>query len=111
MAKGLISDSFGLWSRVSLIEKQEARLRETFDKTFLNQQPALDESEYQKDEPLATVAKEVINEIAMVGWMSGSHSNGYVPVFAIGAVAERFCHKMDNTDIPKKICEAAGWGK
>ena len=111
MAKDLISDSFGLWSRVSLTEKQEARLKETFDKTFLNQQPALDESEYQKDEPLATVAKEVINEIAMVGWMSGSHSNGYVPVFAIGAGAERFCHKMDNTDIPKKICEAAGWAK
>ena len=36
---------------------------ETFEETFLNQKPALDASEYQKDEKLATRAKEIINEI------------------------------------------------
>ena len=64
---------------------------------------------YQKDERLATVAKEVINEIAMIGWISGSHSNGYVPVYSIGVGAEKFSQRADNTDIPKKIAEAAGW--
>ena len=46
---------------------------------------------------------------AMVGWQSGGHSNGYVPVFAIGAGAEEFTGRIDNTEIPKKIAEIAGY--
>jgi alkaline phosphatase len=30
-------------------------------------------------------------------------------VFAVGNGAERFCGQMDNTDIPKRIAEVAGW--
>ena len=109
MARQALTEHFGLWNPLKLSKRQEERLRKTFEETFLNQKPALDASEYQKDEKLATRAKEIINEIAMVGWMSGSHSNGYVPVFSIGAGAERFCHRTDNAELPQKIAEAAGW--
>ncbi len=108
MAQKALKQHFGLFGDVKPNERQEARLRRTFESTFLNQEPALDESEYQKDERLATVAKEILNEIAMVGWTSGGHSNGYVPVFAIGVGAEQFCHRIDNIEIPAKIAEAAG---
>ena len=55
---------------------------------------------------MAARAKEVLNEIAMVSWASGSHSAGYVPVYAVGKGAELFIGKMDNTDIPKRIAKA-----
>ena len=41
---------------------------------------------YSKSEPMAACAKEVMDEISMVGWVSGGHSAGFVPVFAIGQV-------------------------
>ena len=109
MAQQLLGEHFGLGNPLKLTKRQEERLRKAYDENFQDQEAAYDESMYQKDERLATVAKEIINEIAMVGWMSGSHSNGYVPVFSIGAGAEKFCHRADNTDLPKKIAEAAGW--
>ena len=37
------------------------------------------------------------------------HSNGYVPVFAIGVGSEAFAGKIDNTQIPYRIAKAAGW--
>lgn len=109
MAQQLLGEHFGLGNPLKLNKQQESRLRKAYDDNFKDQETAYDESMYQKDERLATVAKEIINEIAMVGWMSGSHSNGYVPVYAIGAGAEKFCHRTDNAELPMKIAEAAGW--
>ena len=109
MAQKALSEHFGLFGPLKLNKRQEERIRKAYDENFQNQEVAYDASMYQKDERLATVAKEIINEIAMVGWISGSHSNGYVPVYSIGVGAEKFSQRADNTDIPKKIAEAAGW--
>ncbi|MDR3267356.1 MAG: alkaline phosphatase, partial [Tannerella sp.] len=62
---------------------------------------------YAENALLAARAKEVMNNIARLGWSTTSHSANYVPVFAIGAGHEQFTHKMDNTDIPKKIIQIA----
>lgn len=51
---------------------------------------------------------DLLNKEARIGWTTGSHTAGNVPVFAIGAGSELFAGKMDNTDIPKRICEAMG---
>lgn len=104
-----LRENFGFWEHLKLSKKQEARLRKVFDDTFVKGQVAYDQSLYQKDERLATVACAVMNEIAMVGWVSGSHSNGYVPVYAIGAGADMFHGRTDNAEIPLKMAEAAGW--
>ena len=50
-----------------------------------------------------------MDEISMVGWVSGGHSAGFVPVFAIGAGSHLFSEKIDNTEIPKRIAKAAGY--
>ena len=109
MAKKVMSDNFGLFGAVKVNERQEARLRRVFDETFAGKEAAVDASEYQKDEHLATVAKEVLDDIAMVGWTSGGHSDGYVPAFAVGVGSEKFTGRIDNTEISKNITEAAGW--
>ena len=54
-----------------------------------------------KAKPMAARAKEVMDQISMVGWVSGGHSAGYVPVFAIGAGSQLFGEKIDNTEIPE----------
>lgn len=69
----------------------------------------MEKSEYAKDEPIASEAKRIINEIALIGWTSGGHSAGYVPVFAIGAGAESFKGRLDNIQIPILIAKAAGY--
>ena len=50
-----------------------------------------------------------INIAAGVGFTTKGHSGTYVPVYAIGAGAELFTGKFDNTDIPRKIMKAAGF--
>lgn len=55
--------------------------------------------------------KDKVNELteaARIGWTTSSHTASNVPVYAIGAGSELFSGRMDNTDIPKKICKAMG---
>lgn len=55
--------------------------------------------------------REHMNDVsheAHIGWTTSDHSGANVPVFAIGAGSTLFSGRMDNTEIPKKICEAMG---
>ena len=104
-----LKDQFGFWDQVQLSEKQEARLKAIYKKSFEGQEVQLEKSEYAQDEPIAAEAKRIIDEIALVGWTSGGHSACYVPVFAIGVGAELFQGRMDNIEIPERIAKAAGY--
>lgn len=104
-----LKENFGFWDKVQLSKAQEERLQAKCTETFKGQEAKLEKSEYAQDEPLAAEAKRIIDEIALVGWTSGGHSAGYVPVFAIGAGAEQFQGRIDNTEIPVKIAKAAGY--
>lgn len=44
-----------------------------------------------------------MNRKASIGWTTGSHTGGPVPVYAVGKGAEKFMGRMDNTDIKGKI--------
>ena len=104
-----LKEYYGFWNSIKLSEKQEASLKAIYDKSFSNQPIALEKSEYQQNEPLAAEAKRILNHIANLGWNTGDHSAGYVPVFAIGIKADLFQGRMDNTEIPVKIAEAANY--
>lgn len=104
-----LKENFGFWDKVKLNEKQEERLLAKYNDTFKGKEAKLEKSEFAQDEPLAAEAKRIIDEIALVGWTSGGHSAGYVPVFAIGAGADLFQGRIDNTEIPIKIAKAAGY--
>lgn len=103
-----LKENFGFWDKVQLNDHQTKRLKKAYEdivKGIAEESKSL----YQKDDALATAAKRSLDEVALIGWNSGGHSNGYVPVFAIGAGAEHFAGKIDNTEIPVKIAEAAGY--
>ena len=104
-----LKENFGFWDNIKLNEKQEARLKAIYEKSFGNQPVDLEKTLYSQDEPISSEAKRILNSIANVGWVSGGHSAGYVPVYAIGANAHIFQERIDNTEIPVKIAEAAGY--
>lgn len=45
-------------------------------------------------------------EKAHIGWTTVDHSGANVPVFAIGASSELFSGRMNNIEIPERICKA-----
>lgn len=48
-------------------------------------------------------ANREFNKSCSIGWTTGSHTGGPVPVYAIGKGAEKFIGRCDNTDIKGKI--------
>ena len=98
--KKFLTDNFGFWDGVKVSDEQATRLENSFKE--------LKEGKSGADRLCSTV-KHVISEAALIGWQSGGHSNGYVPAFAIGAGAEQFHGRFDNTEICKKMAKAAGW--
>lgn len=109
--KESLEENFGFWREIVLSEEQEKRLVNIYENTLKGQNTKMKRSEYAQDEPLAAEAKHIINEIANIGWTSGDHSAGYVPVFAIGTGADKFNDRLDNIQIPMKIAEAAGYAE
>ena len=100
---------YGFWDKVSVSDRQTDRLRRTYVETFGMGPGELKEEEYYKVDKMSDEASRLISEIAQISWGTGTHSGGYVPVFAIGAGAEQFTGQMDNTEIPMKIKKIAGY--
>ena len=109
MVKAQLKANFGFWGPLEVSEKQEAYLKKVYTESFKNEDVDMTKSEYADNEPVASAAKEVISEIALIGWTSGGHSAGYVPVCAVGAGAHLFQGRLDNALLPIRIAEAAGY--
>jgi alkaline phosphatase len=107
--KTFLGEKMGFWKEVPISWEQEKKLRDEYENSFVKNKVVFEKSEYAESEPLAAKAKEVMDEISMVGWVSGNHTAGYAPVYAVGAGSQLFIGKMDNTDIPKRIAKAAGY--
>jgi len=50
-----------------------------------------------------------LNKKAHLGWTTGGHTAGLVPVYACGVGAEQFSCHNDNTDFAPKIARIAGY--
>lgn len=107
--KALLAEKMGFWKELPLTWEQEKMLRNEYEESFVKKHVVFEEGLYARTEPLAVAANEVMSQIAMVGWTSPNHTAEYVPVFAVGAGSKLFMGKMDNTDIPKRIAQAAGY--
>ncbi len=106
--KADLRDNFGFWASVPLHKYQEDQLKRTYDDIIAGRAQAK-ESMYSKVSALAETAKAILNRNAHQAWTSGTHTNGYVPVFAIGAGAEQFHGRLNNIDIPVIIGRVAGY--
>ncbi len=61
------------------------------------------ETQWNEKKELNDEENAQINAKASIGWTTGSHTGGPVPVLAVGKGAEKFAGRMDNTDIKGKI--------
>ncbi|NGM71771.1 alkaline phosphatase [Sphingobacterium sp. SGL-16] len=105
--KNLIAENTGLWTKLKVPSSDEKEIKEAYEKSFINHENETSKSLYANDDKIASLSVKALNKIASLGWSSTNHTAAYVPVFAIGVGAEIFNSKMDNTDIPKKIAQAA----
>ncbi|MGL5681599.1 MAG: alkaline phosphatase [Marinifilaceae bacterium] len=99
----LLSNRLGFGKEIKLSEKDQKRLKEQYELTFLKGDGEKVKTLYATDEPLASMAIAMLNKYACVGWLHGGHSANYVPIYAIGCGAHNFAGKMDNTDIAQKL--------
>ena len=106
--KTFLADNFGFWDKISLTDEQTQRLESSFKK-IMDGTSKDQHTLYQNDDELAVTVRNIMSECAQVGWHVTSHSNGYVPCFAIGVGAEQIHGRIDNTEIPKIVAKAAGW--
>ena len=106
--KTFLADNFGFWDKISLTDEQTQRLESAFKK-IMDGTSKDQRTLYQNDDELAVTVRNIMSECAQVGWHVTSHSNGYVPCFAIGAGADQIHGRIDNTEIPKIVAKAAGW--
>ena len=106
--KTFLAENFGFWDKISLTDEQTQRLVSSFKK-IMDGTSKDQRTLYQNDDELAVTVLNIMSECAQVGWHVTSHSNGYVPCFAIGAGAEQIHGRIDNTEIPKIVAKAAGW--
>ena len=103
--KNLLTETMGFWKEIPVNWEREKILRDAYEETFAPRAYSR-ERNYSL---ISTRAKQVINDIAGLGWSTGSHSAGFVPVFAIGAGQEQFKSKMHITDIPDIISKVANY--
>src|SRR5690606_17664548 len=106
--KALLADNLGLWKNIKVSKKDEKPIYDTYLASFVNHEQLTLKTLYANDDKIASLSIALLNRLASLAWGSTSHSAAAVPVFAIGVGADKFSHKMENTDIPKKIAEAAG---
>ena len=59
-------------------------------------------------DPFIITLTHILNSKSGIGWTSYSHTGAPVPVFSSGSGAQLFSGYYDNTDIAKKIIQAAG---
>ena len=58
---------------------------------------------------LCETTKHILSEVAMISWASGGHSNGYVPIYAIGPGTEIFQGRINNIEIAPGMAKIAGY--
>lgn len=101
--KEILAARLGFFSTSKLSEKQEKRLHDAFNETFIERNDHEIITLYNSAPIFVEVAYNIQNDLAGYGFTSPKHTGNPVPVYAIGCGAERFGRALDNTDIPAII--------
>lgn len=107
----VLMENLGFWDTIRLKRDETEELKEAYNDEFVEKEENEEKVMYSNAGKVASVAIKILNRRANIAWGSSGHSAGYVPVFAIGEGSETFSGKIDNTDIPHKISELAGYGQ
>lgn len=108
--KEVLQQDLGFWANVELTNDEESELKDIYAKSFVGKMPN-EENLYSANEPMAAVAVRMLNTKAHLGWTTGGHTAGLVPLYACGVGAETFSKHNDNSDFAPAIARLAGYVK
>ncbi len=103
--KKIYTDNLGFWTNVEISEDEEKELKALY-KAACKGKSKDAENMYKNINALGEAGIALLNKKAHIGWTTRAHSAHAVPIFAIGAGAERFSGWHDNTEIAPLIMEA-----
>ena len=103
--KKIYSDNLGFWTNVEINEDEEKELKAVY-KAACKGKSKDAENMYKNINALGEAGIALLNKKAHIGWTTRAHSAHAVPIFAIGAGAERFSGWHDNTEIAPLILQA-----
>ena len=97
----------GLGGPIEMNERQLDRV----NRRWGDVERAISEGEKESDRigDLCDTYKQILNEMALISWASGGHSNGYVPIYAIGPGTDVFQGRIDNIEIAPAMARIAGY--
>ena len=106
--KSALTEYFGFFDAVEIKEDEEKMLKDIYTRSFEGKMEN-ERNLYYENEPITGTAVRLLNQKARIGWTTGGHTAGFVPVYAIGVGAEKFTHQTDNAEIPVTLAEVAGY--
>lgn len=104
--KNLLTKQLGFYEAIELTAEEDAQLHSLYNQAVAHQSGEV-KTLYKTMNELGSTAIGLLNAKAHLGWTSYDHTAHAVPVFAIGAGAERFTGWHDNTGIAPLVLKAA----
>ncbi len=110
----VIRTEMGFGAGIKLTDRQHERLNgrwEAIEKAMAEGNSTDEQKKAIRDRinDLCETTKHILSEVAHISWASGGHSNGYVPVYAIGPGTEVFQGRIDNIEIAPAMAKIAGY--
>ncbi len=103
-----LKELMGFGAGITLKDKEKECLQERWkkiEKAIADNDQKVGDRIYD----LCQTVKHILSEKAMISWASGGHSNGYVPIYAIGPGTEVFQGRIDNIEIAPAMAKIAGY--
>ena len=98
-------EQLGLWDNIEVSKDEEKELKSLY-KASCKHKAKDAKTMYKTINALGDAGVALVNKKAHIGWTTRAHSAHAVPIFAIGAGAEKFSGWHDNTEIAPLILEA-----
>lgn len=102
-----LRELMGFGGGITLNQKQSDRLQNRWN--AIEKAMQANEKVKERINDLCETTKHILSEVAMISWASGGHSNGYVPIYAIGPGTEVFQGRIDNIEIAPAMAKIAGY--
>lgn len=102
-----LRELMGFGKGITLTEQQTERLKSRWN--AVEKAMTANDKVNDRINDLCETTKHILSEVALISWASGGHSNGYVPVYAIGPGTEAFQGRIDNIEIAPTIARIAGY--
>lgn len=102
--KTLLAENTGLYAEIELDNEEDDALQYAY-KQMMRKQGTI-KTLYEDINILVAKALSILSHKAGIGWVGENHTAAAVPIFAIGAGAERFTGWHDNSEIAPLIYQA-----